>query len=83
MERDFDGYLTDRAREIARAPLGRRELAVVFLLSHGMNYKEIGETIHVSSETVRHDYAKGIRGKLGARTTAHAVSTALRLGLID
>lgn len=60
-----------------------RELAVVFLLSHGMQYEQIGETLHVATETARHDYGRAIRKKLEARTTAHAVATALRRGLID
>ncbi len=84
MERDFAGYLAERARAIERErPLTGRELAVVILLSHGMGYKEIGETMFVATETVRHDYGRKIRKKLGARTISHAVATALRLGLID
>jgi ATP/maltotriose-dependent transcriptional regulator MalT len=84
MERDFAAYLAERARAIeTKRPLTARELAVVFLVSHGMRYEQIGEVLHVATETARHDYGRAIRTKLGARTMAHAVATALRLGLID
>jgi DNA-binding NarL/FixJ family response regulator len=83
MERDFTGYLTDRVREIETPPpLTRRELAVVFLLSHGLRCKQIAAMLYVEESTVR-SHIEAMVAKLDARSQAHAVATALRLGLID
>ncbi len=83
MERDFYSYLADRLAEIETPPLlTRRELAVVFLLSHGLRCKQIGRMLHVEESTIR-THVESLFVRLEARTQAHAVATALRLGLID
>lgn len=58
-----------------------RELAVLELLSEGLQHEEIGRRLGISAETVRTHLRKAC-DRLGARTRTQAVATALRLGLI-
>lgn len=62
--------------------LSRSELAVVFLLSHGVPNEKACEMLHVSPNTWKR-HAEHVRWKLAAHTTPHAVATALRLGMIS
>ena len=62
--------------------LSPREVACVFLLSHGMDYGGIADVLSISWHTVR-DHMRHARRKLEARTNEHAVATALRLGVIS
>jgi DNA-binding NarL/FixJ family response regulator len=77
-----DAALERVAARLAVEGLTRRQLAVVFLLSHGMDYGEVADTLGLSIWTIR-DYAAETRGRLVARTNTHAVATALRLGVIS
>jgi DNA-binding CsgD family transcriptional regulator len=71
------------AWRIERAgPLTGRELAVVFLASHGVMRRRAAEMLNIAPGTAAH-YAKGAQAKLGASNQAHTVATALRLGLIS
>ena len=63
-------------------PLSRTELAVVFLLSHGLAYSTIGEVLHMSRNTVKR-HVEMSHLKLDARTSAQAVAKAYRAGLIS
>jgi DNA-binding NarL/FixJ family response regulator len=76
--------LRQRARQIEqpRSLLSTKELAVIFLLSHGMDFRKIAGTLFVSPETVD-SRINQVRKKLGAKNRTHAVAIALRLGLID
>jgi DNA-binding CsgD family transcriptional regulator len=59
----------------------RREREVLRLLADGCPTEEIALQLFISTETVRTHIAKA-RRKLGARTRAEAVATAVRSGLI-
>lgn len=63
-------------------PLSRTELAILFLLSHGLAPTTIGEVLHMSRHTV-HEHASIACLKLGARNKAQAVAVAYRRGLIS
>lgn len=70
------------AARLARTdPLSRPQLAVTFLLSHGLDYAAIGEMLYMHVTTVS-DHAERARLKLGARNNAQLVARALRRGLI-
>jgi DNA-binding NarL/FixJ family response regulator len=69
-------------RIASSGPFPPRELAVLFLLSHGMRHAEIGGTLGVSRATIDRDVETSV-ARLDAQTSAHAVATALRLGLIS
>ena len=70
------------ARLVRPDPLSRQELAVLFLLSHGLSYLKIGGVLHMSRNTVKR-HAEMTLLKLGARTSAQAVAKAYRSGLIS
>jgi DNA-binding NarL/FixJ family response regulator len=65
----------------AKGTLALRELQVVQLLADGAHNREIAEKLSISEETVK-TYLKRVYEKLGAQDRAHAVSIALRQGLI-
>jgi DNA-binding CsgD family transcriptional regulator len=78
-----DAALARIARRIAEpTPLSRRELACVFLTSHGVSRERAALMLSVSPHTVA-EHSQRAQAKLGAATPAHAAATALRLGLID
>ena len=58
-------------------PLSRREKEVLELLCRGYANKEIGDSLHLSIETVR-DYLKSIYDKLHVRSRTEAVLKALQ-----
>lgn len=64
-----------------RSRLTQREIAVLELLSEGLQHEEIGRRLGISAETVRTHLRKAC-DRLGAATRTQAVATALRLGLI-
>lgn len=77
-----EAALSRLAVRLARPdPLSRSELAVTFLLSHGLRYDAIGELLYMSAATV-HDHAERSRAKLGASSNAQLIARALRRGLI-
>lgn len=63
------------------ARLTPREREVITLLAHGLNGSDIAEQLVLSPETVR-IHVRNARGKLGARTRAHAIVLALQAGEI-
>lgn len=63
-------------------PLSPRELDVLHAVARGGNNREIGVRLGVSEGTVK-THMKNIMTKLGARDRTHAVTIALRRGIID
>ncbi|MCA9934862.1 MAG: response regulator transcription factor [Ardenticatenaceae bacterium] len=63
-------------------PLSERELEVLTLMATPATYREIGEQLFISEETVR-TYAKRIFTKLNQPNRTQAVIAALRLGVIS
>lgn len=63
-------------------PLSPREMDVLELMATAATYKEIGEQLFVSEETVR-THAKNILVKLEQPNRTQAVIAALRMGLIS
>lgn len=61
--------------------LTAREAEVLDLLAVGLNGEEVAQRLVLSSETVR-THVRNASARLGARTRAHAVVLALRLGEI-
>jgi len=71
----------DRKRGELVDTLGSRELETLRLMSSGYVYREVAEVMGISPQTVKNCLAV-VRGKLNARTTAHAVAIAKDRGLI-
>jgi LuxR family quorum sensing-dependent transcriptional regulator len=65
----------------AHVKLTPRELAVLRLVSTGLQFREIAAALCLGEETVR-SHLKKAESKLGARHRAHAVAEALRQNLI-
>jgi len=72
----------ERERDAKAAPLTERELDVLRLVSTGNSNKEVAAALHLSAGTVK-SYLDDIYRKLEVSDRAHAVATALRLGLLD
>jgi DNA-binding NarL/FixJ family response regulator len=72
------------AREaiLEKPHLSTRENDVLKLLSSPLTYREIGEKLYISEETVR-THVKSILGKLGQPNRTQAVVESVRLGLIQ
>jgi len=64
-----------------RAALSSREMEVLRLMATTATYREIGQQLFISEETVR-SHAKNILAKLGQPNRTQAVVAALRMGLI-
>ena len=62
--------------------LSQREMEVLRLVALGSSNKRIGLTLHVTEDTVK-AHMKAILLKLGASDRTHAVTLALRRGIID
>lgn len=62
--------------------LSERELDVLGLLSRGLSNAEIGELLFISVNTVR-NHTQGILEKLDAHSKLEAVTTAIRMGLVE
>ena len=69
------------AEEEGRRGLTEREREVMTLVSDGLQNGEMAERLFLSQETVK-SHVSNAMGKLGARTRAHAVATALVTGQI-
>jgi DNA-binding NarL/FixJ family response regulator len=70
--------LADHAGE---EELTAREIAVLRLVAYGNTNKEIAAQLRISDETVK-SHVTNILEKLGANDRTHAVTTALRRGII-
>ncbi len=70
---------THAAKPIAQ--LSPREMDVLRLLVTPVTYREVGEKLYISEETVR-SHVKNILAKLGQPNRTQAVVTAVKLGLI-
>jgi DNA-binding NarL/FixJ family response regulator len=77
---------SDVANEIAEhatdCPLSPRELDVLRLVAAGNANKEIGTRLFISEVTIK-SHVKSILSKLGANDRTHAVTIALKRGIID
>ena len=62
--------------------LSAREVEVLRLVALGSSNKRIGLTLHVTEDTVK-AHMKAVLHKLGASDRTHAVTLALRRGIID
>jgi two-component system, NarL family, response regulator len=69
------------ADRLTRKPLTERELDVLKLVSVGLRNKEIASRLHVSEFTIK-VHVQNILGKLEVHDRTHAVTEALRQGLI-
>jgi len=72
----------EKERDAAAAALTARELDVLRLVSTGHSNKEVARELHLSAGTVK-SYLDDIYRKLEVSDRAHAVATALRMGLLD
>ncbi len=71
----------DRDAELALGRLTPREREVLQALAEGLNDREIGQQLHVSTETVR-THMVNILGKLGVESRLQALVYALRHGAV-
>lgn len=62
--------------------LTSQETAILRRIALGHTNREIGEALHISHHTVK-EYLSNAMRKLGTRTRAETVATAMREGLID
>jgi DNA-binding NarL/FixJ family response regulator len=62
-------------------PLSKREIAVLNCAAEGMTNGEIAEQLGITAETVKTHLSR-VQDKLHARDRTHAVSRALRLGVL-
>jgi len=62
--------------------LSPREIEVLRLVAQGSSNKRIGNTLHITEDTVK-AHMKAVLAKLGASDRTHAVTLALRRGIID
>jgi DNA-binding NarL/FixJ family response regulator len=70
------------AAHVADSALSARELDVLRLVAQGTSNKRIGLSLHVTEDTVK-AHMKAILHKLGASDRTHAVTLALRRGIIE
>jgi two-component system NarL family response regulator len=70
------------AENLPRVQLTRREIEVLELMSAGLRNKEIAFRLTISEETVK-AHVKRILEKLDVNDRTHAVTTALRRGIIN
>jgi len=64
-----------------RTPLSPREMDVLRLMATAATYREIGQKLFISEETVR-SHVKSILAKLDQPNRTQAVVAALKMGLI-
>jgi DNA-binding NarL/FixJ family response regulator len=72
----------DLANHVAYDDLTARELDVLRLIAPGNSNKEIAGRLSISEETVK-SHITNILAKLGAKDRTHAVTTALKRGIIE
>lgn len=70
-----------RPRSTTKSKLTPREVEVLRWVANGKSAWEIGEILHIAKRTVDAHVQAGVR-KLGATNRTHAVSLALRDGII-
>lgn len=73
---------TELAHHAAEDELSAREIEVLKLIASGNSNKWIGGQLSVSEETIK-SHVKNIFAKLGANDRTHAVTIALKRGIID
>jgi DNA-binding NarL/FixJ family response regulator len=69
------------AQHMADSPLTERELEVLTIIADGNSNREVAESLGIHEDTVK-GHVKNILAKLGARDRTHAVTVALRRGII-
>jgi LuxR family maltose regulon positive regulatory protein len=72
---------TSAEPELLIEPLTDRELDVLHLMTNGLKYKEIADTLFISLNTVR-SHVKAIYGKLGVNNRTQAIEAARRLQIL-
>lgn len=70
------------AQHIGQGPLTEREAVVLAHAARGQSNKQIAEAMAISEETVK-AHMKNVRTKLAANDRTHAVTIALRRGMIS
>src|SRR6202521_1778239 len=70
------------AHHTGEVPLTAREIQVISLAATGNSNKRIGVKLSINEETVK-GHMTNILAKLGARDRTHAVTLALRRGIIE
>ena len=70
------------AHHTGEAPLTAREIEVILLAATGNSNKRIGVKLSINEDTVK-GHMTSIMAKLGASDRTHAVSLALRRGIIE
>ncbi len=70
------------AGHLAENELSARELDVLRLVAIGSSTKRVGQLLKVTEDTVK-AHMKAILAKLGAGDRTHAVTLAMRRGIID
>ena len=70
------------ADHVVDEALTSREIDVLRLIAGGNANKLIGDQLSITEETVK-GYVKSILSKLGAKSRTHAVTVALKRGIID
>lgn len=82
----MQSHTSDSDRQPAAAHdavhLSRRESEILALVAEGRTDREIALRLSLSVETVSW-YVKAVRARLGARSRAHAVALAIRLGVLS
>jgi DNA-binding NarL/FixJ family response regulator len=72
---------TELAFQQHNSDLTDREIAVLSLIADGNSNRDVGAALGIQEETVK-SHVKVILGKLDARDRTHAVTTAMRRGII-
>lgn len=70
------------ALHVVDEPLNDREIEVLALIAEGHSNKSIGAELAVSAETIK-GYLKAIFAKLSVTDRTHAVTVAVRRGILD
>lgn len=70
------------AAHVVEDALSQRETEVLNHVAAGCSNKQVGQLLAISEETVK-AHMKNILGKLGVRDRTHAVTVALRRGIIS
>lgn len=81
-ERYLQGVVAHRlAERVAGSAVSDREVQVLDLIARGRSNKEIGQTLHISEDTVKR-HISHVFAKLRVRDRAQAATEAVRRGLI-
>jgi NarL family two-component system response regulator LiaR len=71
-----------RKPDVLREPLTERERDVLSLMVKGMNNREIGEKLFISTSTVK-NHVSSILAKMNVASRSEAVALAVRYGMIE